>query len=80
MTVAECLTQTRRHVLTQTLVGLSATTVTRVLLDSAVERAMIHLNHMAESGDVLATQQAAQAWNKTLKRAIQEGIHASPPV
>lgn len=74
MTVDDCLTQARKHVLTQTLAGLPAATVTRVLLASAVERAMIRLNHLADSGDALATQQAAQAWNRALKTAIHEGV------
>jgi hypothetical protein len=30
------------------------------------------MNAMAATGDVLATQQAAQAWNRALKVAIEE--------
>ena len=75
MTITDCLAQARKHVLTQTLAGLPAATVIRVLLAPAVERAMIRLNHVADSGDVLATQQAAQAWNRALKTAMQEVDH-----
>ncbi len=72
MTIDDCLTQTRAHILTQTLAGLPSASVARVLLAPNVTRAVVRLNAMADAGDVLGTQQAAQAWNRALRQAIQE--------
>lgn len=68
------ITKARHHILTQTLAGLPAATVTRVVLTPRVLAAVAHMNAMAETGDLLATQASAQAWNRALKMAI-----ATPP-
>jgi len=76
MTIPDVLIQARTHILTTTLAGLPAATVTHILLDPTVGKAVACVNAMADSGDVLATQHACQAWNRALKAAIQEGAHA----
>jgi hypothetical protein len=72
MTIDQCLVQARAHILTHTLAGLPAATVAHLVLMPAVLAAVERMNAMADTGDVLATQQAAQAWNRALKVAIQE--------
>lgn len=69
--VVRVLEQARAHILTHTLTGLPAATVTRACLHPTVQKAVARVNAMADSGDVLATRQACQAWNRALRAAVQ---------
>ena len=66
------ITKARGHILTHTLAGLSKASVTRLFLSPIVGDAVARVNKMADSGDLLATQQACQAWNRACKAVALE--------
>ena len=65
------LTRARHHLVTHTLHGYPASVITAALLDPGVLDAVAHVNTIAATGDVLATQGACQRWHRALQQALK---------
>lgn len=63
------------HIERKTLAGISVEDYRILMRDAQVQAAAERCARMAQSGDVLATQTSAQAWNLACKRAVAR-LHA----
>jgi hypothetical protein len=68
------LSRTWEHLFRRTLAALDPPAAIALLWHTpALVDHMARVERLALTGDVLATQQACQAWNKAVKQAVQEG-------
>lgn len=59
------------HIETKTLAGVPHDTVQAIRAFQTVRTAEDRTTVLAQSGDVLATQQAAQKWNTAIRQALK---------